>query len=104
MFDPQFGLINQSLRGIGVEGRSGSPTPGSRSSRSSSPRRGGVGYFATVFLAGLRGSTRCTTGRAHRRRRAVGLVLAHHPAAAQADDRVHRGAAVICRSGVRWCT
>jgi multiple sugar transport system permease protein len=56
MFDPQYGLINQVLRGIGIDGplwladtRVALPaliiTAGWRN----------IGYFATIFLAGLQG-------------------------------------------------
>ena len=56
MFDPQFGLINQSLRGIGVEGPLWlADTRLALVSLVITAAWRNVGYFATVFLAGLQG-------------------------------------------------
>lgn len=56
MFDPQFGLINQSLRGIGVDGPLWlADTRLALVSLVITAAWRNVGYFATVFLAGLQG-------------------------------------------------
>jgi multiple sugar transport system permease protein len=56
MFDPQYGLINQMLRGIGIEGPLWLADPNTALLAliiTASWRN--VGYFATIFLAGLQG-------------------------------------------------
>jgi multiple sugar transport system permease protein len=56
MFDPQFGLINQALRGTGVEGPLWlADTRLALVSLVITAAWRNVGYFATVFLAGLQG-------------------------------------------------
>jgi multiple sugar transport system permease protein len=56
MFDPQFGLINQALRGVGVEGPLWlADTRLALVSLVITAAWRNVGYFATVFLAGLQG-------------------------------------------------
>ena len=56
MFDPQFGLINQALRGIGVDGPLWlADTRLALVSLVITAAWRNVGYFATVFLAGLQG-------------------------------------------------
>jgi multiple sugar transport system permease protein len=56
MFDPQFGLINQSLRGVGVEGPLWlADTRLALASLVITAAWRNIGYFATVFLAGLQG-------------------------------------------------
>ena len=56
MFDPQYGLINQALKGIGVEGPLWlADTQLALVSLIITAAWRNVGYFATVFLAGLQG-------------------------------------------------
>ncbi len=56
MFDPQYGLINQALRGIGVEGPHWLADPRlALVALVITAAWRNVGYFATVFLAGLQG-------------------------------------------------
>jgi multiple sugar transport system permease protein len=56
MFDPQFGLINQALRGVGVEGPLWlADTRLALVCLVITAAWRNVGYFATVFLAGLQG-------------------------------------------------
>jgi multiple sugar transport system permease protein len=56
MFDPQYGLINQALKGIGVEGPLWLADPRhALVALVITAAWRNVGYFATVFLAGLQG-------------------------------------------------
>ena len=56
MFDPQWGLINQMLRGIGVEGPLWlADTRMALVALIMTATWRNVGYFATIFLAGLQG-------------------------------------------------
>ena len=56
MFDPQYGLINQGLRGIGIEGPLWlADTRIALLSLILTAAWRNVGYFATIFLAGLQG-------------------------------------------------
>jgi multiple sugar transport system permease protein len=56
MFDPQYGLINQALRGVGIEGPLWlADTRLALVALVITAAWRNVGYFATVFLAGLQG-------------------------------------------------
>jgi multiple sugar transport system permease protein len=56
LFDPQYGLINQLLRGIGLEGPLWLADPGvALLALVITAAWRNVGYFATIFLAGLQG-------------------------------------------------
>jgi len=56
MFDPQYGLINRGLRGIGIEGPLWlADTRIALLSLIITAAWRNVGYFATIFLAGLQG-------------------------------------------------
>jgi multiple sugar transport system permease protein len=56
LFDPQYGLINQLLRGIGLEGPLWLADPGvALLALVITATWRNVGYFATIFLAGLQG-------------------------------------------------
>jgi multiple sugar transport system permease protein len=56
IFDPQYGLINQLLRGVGVEGPRWLADPSlALACLVATAAWRNVGYFATIFLAGLQG-------------------------------------------------
>ena len=56
MFDPQYGLINQALRGMGIEGPLWLADPQmALPALVITAAWRNVGYFATIFLAGLQG-------------------------------------------------
>lgn len=56
IFDPQYGLINQGLRGIGIEGPLWLADPNvALLALVITAAWRNVGYFATIFLAGLQG-------------------------------------------------
>jgi multiple sugar transport system permease protein len=56
LFDPQYGLINQILRGIGLEGPLWLADPGvALFALVITAAWRNIGYFATIFLAGLQG-------------------------------------------------
>jgi multiple sugar transport system permease protein len=56
MFDPQYGLINQALRGVGIEGPLWLADPNTALlALIITAAWRNVGYFATIFLAGLKG-------------------------------------------------
>ncbi len=56
MFDPQYGLINQILRGIGLEGPIWLADPSiALFALIMTAAWRNIGYFATIFLAGLQG-------------------------------------------------
>ncbi len=56
IFDPQYGLINQILRGLGIEGPLWLADPKvALSALILTAAWRNIGYFATIFLAGLQG-------------------------------------------------
>jgi multiple sugar transport system permease protein len=56
IFDPQYGLVNQALRGLGVEGPRWLADPAwALPCLVVTAAWRNVGYFATIFLAGLQG-------------------------------------------------
>lgn len=56
IFDPQYGLINQLLRGLGLEGPIWLADPGiALFALIMTAAWRNIGYFATIFLAGLQG-------------------------------------------------